>query len=348
MLVAPLGSVRSGLFHQSLFSKTIFISIHRGYASSTKNPAPRRSRPINGAVTSPPKILQPPSENSAVNPPASTLPPLLEPVERKPDQSGPNYYFSIGKSYIKFYKTALKAVWTNSREARAIASAKNLQGRSELYINELRTGLLTRAEFHFIARSRQDFKKLPLVGLLVAICGEFTPLLVVFVSGIIPRTAWIPKQVHQARAKIEKRREQSFRQGTIENDNELKRISAQKGIEGVSSAQILHISRALGLHSTLWEKLWDRPPQWLARIKVGRALAYLEADDFAIQRDGGSEALSDAETERACEERGLDVLKSNIKTLRTRLELYMKLRMKKKISIAAMVLVRPSSWEKLV
>ena len=347
MSVALLGSARSSLSSQSLCSKAIFVTIRRGYASSTKHPAPKRFRPIKGAANLPQKITLPPSKEPAVNPPASTLPPLLDLVERRPDQSATSYYIYIGKSYINFYRTALRAVWVNSKEARAAISARKFRGRPP-YIDELRTGLLTRAEFQFIARTSKDFWKLPLVGILVTLCGEFTPLLVVFVSGIIPRAAWIPKQVHRARVNTEKRREESFRQGTIENDIELKRISAQDGVEGLSPAQILHISRALGLHSTLWEKLWDRPPQWIARMKARRALDYLQADDFGIHRDGGVQALSDVEIERACEERGFDVLKYDIKTLRSRLELYMKFRMEKKISTAAMVLVRPSSWEKLV
>jgi hypothetical protein len=56
------------------------------------------------------------------------------------------------------------------------------------------------------------------------------------------------------------------------------------------------------------DKLWIRPPKWLLQRNVGMKLAYLTRDDALIRRDGGSQRLSGMELQRACVERGIDVV----------------------------------------
>ena len=43
-------------------------------------------------------------------------------------------------------------------------------------------------------------------ALIWLICGEFTPLVVLFFTGAVPPTIWIPKQVQKARERAEARR----------------------------------------------------------------------------------------------------------------------------------------------
>lgn len=340
-----------GFVTQPLFSARNTICLHQRYASTTTyKPLPGKIAPDTIKAVAHGTKAPSPHKKPAVNPPASTLPPILDTPSRQPGQSTIGYLYRIGKSYVTFYKTALFAVWRNFRQSQVVLSGippTDLRGYPLSLATAVKAGLLTRAEFQFIIRSRRDIKKLPLVGLMVAICGEFTPLVVIFVTGLIPRTAWIPKQVLLARTKIEKRREESFRRGTMEEGKPLSVIAKQKDAGGLAPSQILHLSRALALHSTLWETLWDRPPQWIARGKVGHAIQYLAADDYAINRDGGIKAMSDEEVKMACGERGMDVLKFDIATLRERLESYLNWRIQKDIGVAALALVRPSQWNQL-
>lgn len=351
----PTLIVRSMRHHVSitrpLFSARQTTCLYQRYASTTAyKPLPGKIAPeTKKAVAHGTKTLGP-HKTPAVNPPASTLPPPLDTPVRGPGQGNIKYVYRIGKSYISFYKTALVAVWHNFQASQAVISRlppKDLRGKELSLAIAVKAGLLTRAEYIFIVRSRSDIKKLPLIGLMLVAFGEFTPLIVIFVTGLIPRIVWIPKQVAHSRTKNAKRREESFRNGTIEDGQPLSEIAKLQGLEGLTPSQILHLSRALALHSHYWEKLWREPPQWVARHKVGVALQYLAADDYAINRDGGIEAMSDDEVIMACEERGMDVLEYDVATLRKRFESYLDLRIQKDIGVAALALVRPSQWDQL-
>ena len=141
----------------------------------------------------------------ALNPPITTRPPPLSLPEKLPHLPKYKYYFRVGKAYAVFYKTGFKAIWTNYKLARALPDQIFSSGQAKLHQAVL-DGLLSRADFQLIRRSRRDIKKVPLFALIWLICGEFTPLVVLFFTGAVPPTIWIPKQVQKAREEAEARR----------------------------------------------------------------------------------------------------------------------------------------------
>ena len=167
---------------------------------------PNRTYITPRSCESKPKLaLQRTPASVALNPPSTTQPPSLTLPEKLPDLPRYRYYFRVGKAYGFFYKNGLKAIWTNYKLARALPDQIFSSGQARLYQAVL-DGILSRADFQLIRRTRRDINKLPLFALIWLVCGEFTPLVVIFFTGAVPRTIWIPKQVQKAREQAEKRR----------------------------------------------------------------------------------------------------------------------------------------------
>ena len=140
--------------------------------------------------------------------------------------------------------------------------------------------------------------------LVFFICGEFTPLVVIAVSNIVPWTCRIPKQIESDRRKLEERRTISFRNLTLDPPS-------QSGVEQLVRQQLIHISWSLGLSSRLWDYLGGQYPGLPTRIlrrKVGRRVRYLEMDDRLIRECGGVRDMVVEEVRMACVERGINVL----------------------------------------
>lgn len=204
----------------------------------------------------PPTVAPPASDTSAIetygdgmNPPLSTLPPPLTFPERKPDTSTPVYWYHIGRSYGKFYIAGVKATYANYKKAKGLRKAirasnadpvNNITGADDegaAYPPRRMLGLLpppllldievfmrreglTRSQLQLLVREREDVKKLPLFAVLVALFGEWLPLIVPFIPGRVPRTCRIPKQVAGMRKAIEERRKETFRQGLAGPDQQ--------------------------------------------------------------------------------------------------------------------------------
>ena len=147
-------------------------------------------------------------------------------------------------------------------------------------------------------------RKVPLFALLFLVCGEFTPLIVVALSGIVPPSAWIPKQVEGYRQALEQRRRESFRNLMAKVEGEKK--DAYK-VENLHREMLLHVGRSVGLFSNLWERVGG-PPMWLLQRRVREWEEYLRVDGRLIKKGGRVEKMEAEEVLRACVERGLDVL----------------------------------------
>ncbi|KAL9037925.1 MAG: hypothetical protein Q9214_005487 [Letrouitia sp. 1 TL-2023] len=275
------------------------------------------------------------TDNSvALNPPASTLPPPLELPEKRPDQAKIKYFYRLGKAYVGFYKAGIKAVYHNYKLARQI------QGQIPHGLSReaaLQNGSLTRASYQLLLRTRRDLARIPLFALVLTVCGEFTPIVVVFMglSKAVPRTCWVPKQVLGAQQKLEERRRRSFRDGTIAPDQ-------QPLVEQLPSA-LLHIGRSLALYSEWWDRVGLMPPLLDRRVK--KRLEQLDLDDHAISRDGGVAYLKGEEVELAASDRGLDVLGRPEEEVRAVLQRWLIAR--KKHSAFKLLLNRPSAWQDL-
>ena len=107
--------------------------------------------------------------------------------------------------------------------------------------------------------------------------------------------------------------------------------------------QLLHISRALGLYTKLWDTLWDYPPQVMLKKRVQGRLEYLQLDDEAIVRYGGVKQLEPEEAKIAAEERGLDIVGRSDEDVQVLLARWFKA--KKQQSVPYLILTRPSVWK---
>ena len=302
--------------------------------SPSTAPSPLQSQPPPPSPVASKTYPQPTTSTpSKINPPLSTLPSELVVASRTPDQSTFNYLYSTGKSYLKFYKSGLLSVFSNIKSSQALVSSIP---RGTSIPSAISTGILNRAEWQFILRSRQDIKKIPLFALVFICCGEFTPFVVLFMTTVVPRTCKIPKQIKADREKAAKRRQIGWDTGITASSSKALTISE------LDKDQVQHIGRTLNLYSTLWEKSGFGPPSSLIKSRLKKWQEYIETDDAAILANGGVAGLSEKELEIACEERGLEVLGKDSESLRKTLSSWLT-RAKSGRSVA-LLLDPPEKW----
>ncbi|KAL9624511.1 MAG: hypothetical protein Q9160_001175 [Pyrenula sp. 1 TL-2023] len=116
------------------------------------------------------------------------------------------FLYRLGRAYLNFYKRSIKQVWTCFKVSRKYVSWKDFEMRSPEFIS---MGVPVRDErlrcrywnnLQFIQRSRHDARKMLPFGLILLICGEFTPLVLLAIgSSFIPDSCKIPSQVLQER-----------------------------------------------------------------------------------------------------------------------------------------------------
>lgn len=92
----------------------------------------------------------------------------------------------------------MKNVWGNYKTQRQIK--RRLDKSSTTIDQAVRDGGITFSEYELYLRTNRDLGKLVPFGLILAICGEFTPLVVLALGGrVVPATCVIPKQEAQFR-----------------------------------------------------------------------------------------------------------------------------------------------------
>ncbi|EPE35865.1 hypothetical protein GLAREA_05203 [Glarea lozoyensis ATCC 20868] len=283
------------------------------------------------------------TNRSTLNGPLSTHPaPLVLPT-RKEYPSTFKYLFNLGKTYANFYKTGGKNIYHNYRATQPIKSKINAHyppSRHDPAValrSYLHSQGLTRAEFQLLIRSWHDTKRVPLFGLVFLICGEFTPLVVLAISNIVPWTCRIPRQIEKDRRVLEERRGISFRNLTMAPPTE-------KG-GALVRMQLIHVSWSLGLSSSVWDYLggqYPGLPDWMLRRRVKRRVEYLEMDDMLL-RKGKVEELDVEEARMACVERGINVVGRPERDIRGDLEAWLKAK-EKGAPIERLLLSRPNVW----
>jgi hypothetical protein len=266
-----------------------------------------------------------------INPPRSTVPPALKFPERGAENAA-LYWYRVGKTYGGFYFTGVKAVWYNRKASQVIRERIGKDVKRGQDDPSALVQSLSRSEFQILARNGHDIGKLPLFSVLVLLLGEWLPLFVPFMPGVVPGTCRIPKQITGMREKAEQRRRTSFRTGTTEPRQEdlvksaakwdSSSSSAKEGadawpvcaksnvttlLEPLEHAQLFHLSNTLNIHSRLWDRLSIPPPSSLLRSGIGKRLAYICTDDVLLLKSGDIKNLQHGEVLIACEERGIDV-----------------------------------------
>lgn len=273
--------------------------------------------------------------NTRVNPPASTLPPPLETPEPDPSASTFIKLFKTGKAYLTFYKTGAKAIFTNLKlSQQGPQKIVDLDFNGQVY-QAVKDRRISRADYQLLLRNWHDVKRVPIFGLIFLVCGEFTPFVVIAISGVVPYTCRIPKQISSDRSKLEERRKISFRNLT----------EVYKKDEPLVRQQMLHISWSLGLSGKIWDYIGGKlpgPPDFLLSRRVAHRVEYLETDDRLIKRDGGVDEMVIEEVKIACTERGIDVNGREDEALRNDLKLWMAAT--KQVGVTQLLLTRPNVW----
>lgn len=304
-------------------------SSHKSYASSSKG------------LASTSKALA--STNDKVNASSTTLPAPLDVPAREKGQNTFSYALKAGKAYLGFYKTGIKNIYYNYKVAKELrAKLEKTQtprlppgpdggtgkGRA-MGENAYAKSVLTRAELQFLRRSRFDMTRVPMFVLLFAIVGEWLPLIVVFLTPIVPYTCRIPRQVEKTRRALEEMRRKSFR-GEVDGyvPTPTRRGTDGAGVNSLDECekgQLMHISRSLGLHSRLWDVTKGfMPGSGILKYRVRKHLEYLAQDDALLVRDGGVQKLNREEVMLACEQRGIDILGRKEEYLKDVLERWLK------------------------
>ncbi|KAI8627261.1 hypothetical protein F5Y19DRAFT_183584 [Xylariaceae sp. FL1651] len=324
--IAPLSTFTSSNNLSRTFSRTASTSS----AAQTKTPNSSSSASSTATALTTSDEKQFPSEPSpfsdTLNPPASTRPPPLDLPVRDPQSNLFGHLFRLGKAYTTFYKTGLKAVFTNRRLLRDLPDTPppNLPSGIPTVPTSAPTPttaaaalspdprdkvtLPTRASLLLRSRVRHDTARLPLFGLVVLICGEFTPLVVLLFPRLTPYTCRIPAQATVIRRGAEARRAASFRALSHVADDA---AALDKVADG-------HICRSLGLGSALWDKAGLDVP--VVRSRAAGAVGRIVRDDAMLRDGGGAGTLVDDEVVLACEERGIDTLEKDTAALRQELE----------------------------
>lgn len=272
-----------------------------------------------------------------LNPPHFTYAPNLAVPARKADQNIASYLWKAGRAYLTFYKTGISHVRQTSK------LAKTLREKAAKSPNRDITEALTRAEWQVVLRSKKDVMRLPAFGALVLLLGEWLPLVVLYLTPVIPEACRIPQQVQRELSKREQIRQQRLRRVSLDamrlmsqdrrpagSTTDVKSASTDNAAVVKSAAQnmtlyeLLLASSRYNCHSRIFDLLHITPPKVLLKRNVGERLAYLRKDDALIIRDGGWAALNKEEVDRACVERGIDVLGKKEDELRKALVLQWK------------------------
>ncbi|EFX00915.1 letm1-like protein [Grosmannia clavigera kw1407] len=245
------------------------------YASSTSSsssqPVATTTAATSTTITT--TTAAPVLAHNAANPPETTRPPPLHLPVRGPDSSALSHLMASGKAYLAFYKTGLRYLYANWKLVRALSPATS-------------SDIGTRSDLLLRRRWSHDLRRLPLFAVLLLVCGECTPLVVIAFPHVVPYPCRIPRQVDKLQRLAEKRRHAAF------------------GDPHASSPVL--IARSLGLVSPLWDRLgWI--PDSITRSATTRRLRFLAQDDALLRQSGGVPALEPAEIVLACIDRGLDV-----------------------------------------
>jgi len=237
--------------------------------------------------------------DSLVNPPASTRPPPLNLPSRDPAASRITHYFHLGKAYVNFYKSGLKAVLANRKLLRERLQTVDPGDRPRILFKTTVPRSFSRADWVLTWRVRHDVARLPIFGLVLLICGEFTPLVVLLVDGLVPFTCRLPQQIGASLEKARGRRNDSFQH--------LEHLRAASGRPLTQAMARKHVLRSLHLVSGFWDRVGFMPSA-LWHLKGSLRVSFIEADDELLLKAGGVSDLEAEEVKLACADRGIDVM----------------------------------------
>lgn len=324
--------VISLLRHRELLTSRRYAS----HSSSSKSHA-RPSSSAQPATSVAPSTSSTATTSIAddINPPPSTRPADLNLPDAIASSASAadklKRYVAMGRAYLSFYKTGLKNVYHNYRASVPLRSSLGLTpylpvspppsvkgGKAAAFRDAVHTLHLSRSNFQLIRRAAYDIRRMVPFTLMLIVCGEFTPLIVLALgSAVTPFTCRVPRQLEKDRAQSIARKRAALTAHEVARSGSLKSAAAGSEpeldllaraytrpawIEAASAEEILRACATLGL-----VKAHTRPTalvSLLYRARLQRYAEYLDIDDRLIRRCGGVTAMEAAEVRIAVEERG--------------------------------------------
>ena len=337
--VTPTTAVFFSHLHSSSSSSSSYSSPSASSTRSSRRPLRKRQQQqqeqqqeqlhAHSPATTP-STGQLTTAEQKLNPPASTRPAPLSIPAKLPASSAPSIsakfqrMVSLGKAYLTFYKTGVKNVYHNYRASIPLRRRLGLPVYLPTSLDcttttqQVDTGMITRAEFQLVERAAHDMRRLIPFCVLLVICGEMTPLVVlVFGNTITPATCRVPAQIAKHRAQRSQRKHDAmmaYRASTIGavtvprpgSDEEMELLAdrfANPRWNGIANVRdLLCGCSVLDLVQSHHE--YHRLFAWVLRRELRRFSSYLMVDDALILRDGGVAAMHADEVRLAVVQRG--------------------------------------------
>jgi hypothetical protein len=188
-----------------------------------------------------------------------------------------SYLYRLGKSFLTFYRTGLKNVWFNYKEYRKIKARLGPFPLNDVvkYSGKGGRPTISRKEYQLYLRTRHDIRKLIPFGLILLICGEFTPFVVLALgSAVVPSTCQIPAQVVKDHVKAAER---------------LKRLTEVSFID--ENTPVASLSSSEARIGYLWGLMPSPRPlpliHHLLRPRLKNYAEELVCDAILVRREGG-------------------------------------------------------------
>ena len=327
----PSSALRNGDNGLTKFPFLVSANSRRDASSSSPAKHQQSQTPSSSSNSSSPSIGT--ATPSNVNPPASTRPGLLDlPAPLATSASVVEKctrYIALGRAYYTFFKTGLKNVYHNYRASLPVRRSLGLpvylptsplpssNGVGSTFLTTVTALNLSRSDFQLVRRSANDVRRIIPFTLILLICGELTPLIIVFLgNAVTPSTCRVPKQLDKQQITKAERKRASF--ATIQarlgsatpispgSEEEMQWLAENFAdvdfAASASAEQVLQGCAALGLART--HQLPSLLVPLLYRPRLKRWAQYLDLDDRLIVRGGGPEAMFAEELRIALEERG--------------------------------------------
>jgi hypothetical protein len=302
----PLQSTTRHLLRHSQLSSPRLqrLALPRSYSSSLSPKQQQQQPPTTTTTATTPLLQNHTLAPTAANPPSTTRPPPLtlptRPPPNAPALSKPKYYLALGLAFLKFYKTGLKHIITNTR---LLYTSKPIpDGPARPYEG-------TRAHLHLRLRWAHDVRRLPFFALVLLVCGEFTPFVVLLMPRAVPGTCRVPRQADKLLQEQERLR--------VEGRGEVAALGG--GQQQVPQAPDGAMAKILGV------RVGRLTPGWVLRPRVLRRLRFLGVDDALLVQAGGAEALVEVAVRLACVLRGFAGLGRGERELRAVLGKWLRL-----------------------
>ncbi|KAJ9297040.1 hypothetical protein DTO271G3_4801 [Paecilomyces variotii] len=292
----------------------------------------QKSDPTTTSTTTP--------STSEVNAPLSTLPAKLDVPAPAASDATPidqfKRYIALGRAYYSFYKTGLKNVYHNYKASiplrrslglptylptsypPATQTSSSRDDKTPSFFSAARGLGFTRADIQLVRRAAYDVRRMIPFTLILLICGETTPFIVLALgNAVTPTTCRVPRQMEKEReAKLKRKNaaiaaHQAAVQGSmapvaVGSEEELAVLVDQYADVGfantASAEEVLRACAVFGLAKTHTRPSVLVPVVYRSRLR--RWAQYLELDDRLIKQGGGVKAMSAEEVRIAVEERG--------------------------------------------